>query len=219
MHVDLAPCARHEAAAWEWLDQSERARCNRFRYSAPRRRFALCRAALRALLCSALGVVNEQLAFTLSAHGKPDAQVSGRPARISFNVSHSGRHGLVAIASRGRLGVDVEERSARYDLDGLSESVLGPQERADLEAAQGDHRLRLFLVLWTLKEALIKATGDGLSHDMSRFEIPSALRRGTVTGTHCFPHIPNVRWRLDNLGNEAFAGAIAHEQVSESDSE
>ncbi len=216
VHVDLTPCANRETVAWEWLDRDERSRWKRFRFAAPRRRFALCRAALRALLCGALGAVNEQLAFTTTEHGKPLARLNGRPAAISFNVSHSGRHGLVAFAPRGRLGVDVEERAARYDIDGLSETVCGPRERAELAAARGDDRLRLFLTLWTLKEALVKATGRGMSCDISRFEIPTAMRRGQASGTFRFRHMPHTNWRLKTLGNAAYAGAVAHEQIPDS---
>lgn len=216
VHVDLTPCPDREAVAWGWLDPEERTRWKRFLYAAPRRRYALCRAALRALLCGALDTGNGQLSFTFAEHGKPRAQVIGRPAAISFNVSHSGNHGLVALAPRGRVGVDVEERSARYDIDGLSETVCGPRERADLAAARGDDRLRLFYSLWTLKEALVKATGRGLSCDVARFEIPAAMRRGKPTGTLGFPEMPDVNWRLHNLGNAAYAAAVAHEDVPDS---
>ena len=211
LHVDLAPDAAREAAALTWLDGEERSRWQRFRHDGARRRFALCRAALRAILCSQLGCRNEQLAFGASDHEKPYAVVKGRPASISFNVSHSGAHGLIAFAAEGRLGVDVEERSTPRDLNGLIRSVLGPGEQAELALARGNRRLHLFYHLWTVKEALIKALGTGLSLDMSRFEIPSAMRRGMKTSVFRFPHIPTVRWRLEDLGNEHFAAAIAHE--------
>lgn len=211
LHVDLAPDAPREAAALAWLDEEEQSRWQGFRHDGPRRRFALCRAALRAILCSQLSCRNEQLGFGASDHGKPYAVVQGRPAPISFNVSHSGAHGLVAFAAEGRLGVDVEERSKPRDLDGLIRSVLGPGEQAELALARANHRLHLFFNLWTIKEALVKALGAGLSLDMSRFETPLAMRRGMKTSVFQFPHIPTVRWRLEDLGNKHFAAAIAHE--------
>ena len=211
LHVDLTPHAVREADALRWLDEEERARWQRYRHDGARRRFALCRAALRAILCNRLGCRNEELAFAASDHGKPYAVMRERPASISFNVSHSGEHGLVAFAEEGRLGVDVEERGARRHLDELIRTVLGPNERAELEAASASHRLHMFFYLWTLKEALIKALGTGLSLDMSRFEIPPAMRHGVKTGIFQFPHLPAVRWRLEDLGNERFAAALAHE--------
>ena len=210
-HVELAPDTAREALALSWLDQEERSRWQRFRHEGARRRFALCRAALRSILCGRLGCPNQQLAFGASHLGKPYAVVEGKPVPVGFNVSHSSTHGLIAFAAEGRLGVDVEERSPERDLDGLIRSVMGPSERAELALACGNQRLHLFYLLWTVKEALIKALGTGLSWDVSQFEIPLAMRRGMKTSLFQFPHIPAVRWWLEDLGNEHFAAAVAHE--------
>lgn len=211
-HVDLTPDARREARAFSWLDAGERARWRRYRHDRPRREFALCRAALRSLLCGRLGCANARLAFGASELGKPFGLVDGLAAPVSFSVSHGGGHGLVALAPRGRLGVDVEDRAARVDIDGVGETVFGPGERAEFAAARGEEKRRMFFTLWTLKEALIKALGTGFSLNPARFEIPPAMRRGAREGAFRFPHVPNVRWRLENLGNADFAAALAHER-------
>ena len=211
VHVDLTPHEAREAHAFSWLDEGEQERRRRYRYDRPRREFTLCRAALRSILCRRLGCGNERLAFGASEHGKPFALVDGVAAPVSFNVSHSGKHGLVALAPRGRLGVDVEERVDRLDLDGISEFVFGPDEQADFASTRGREKFHLFFTLWTLKEALIKALGTGFSLDPARFEVPQAIRRGARKGMFRFPWIPNVEWRLENLGNADFAAAIAYE--------
>ncbi len=211
VHVDLTPHEAREAHAFAWLDEKERARWRRYRYNRPRGEFTLCRGALRSILCSRLGCKNERLSFDVLKHGKPFALVDGIAAPVSFNVSHGGKYGLIALAPQGRLGVDVEERVARFDLDGMSEFVFSPGEQADFAAVRGQVKFHLFFTLWTLKEALIKALGTGFSLDPSRFEIPSAMRRGARKGMFRFPHIPDVGWRLENLGNPDFAAAIAYE--------
>ncbi len=211
MHIDLSAHASREARAFSWLDPEEQNRWRRYRHDRPRREFALCRAALRAVLCTRLGCDNDQLRFVPHDHGKPFALVDGMAAPISFNVSHSGKHGLIAIARERRLGVDVEERVTRQDLDGIITTVFGADERAELASARGYQKLHLFFTLWTLKEALIKALGTGFSLDPSRFEIPLAMRRGAKKDVFRFPHLPTSEWRLDNLGNAEFAAAIAHE--------
>lgn len=173
-----------------WLDEGEQARWRRSRHDGPRRRFALCRAALRAILRVRLGCRNEELAFSPASHGKPFAVVRGKPANINFNVSHSGEHGLIAVAAEGRLGVDVEERTDRRDLDGLIATMLGPHEQAMLRSASSSRKRHLFFEFWAVKEALIKAVGLGLSLDMSRFELPPAKRRGMRTAEFRFPRCP-----------------------------
>ena len=217
IHVDLAPHAAREAQALACLSGEERSRWDRYRHAGRRRQFALCRAALRAVLCRRLGCRNEQLSFRESEHGKPLALLCGTPAPVSFSVSHSGVHGLLAVAREGRLGVDVEERVARRDLDGLMAAVLTRDERAHIEAACADQRIGRFYGLWTIKEALVKALGTGLHLGMAGFEAPPAMRRGLTIGEFRFPHLPAVAWRVENLGNEHFAAAVAHERALDSD--
>ena len=108
------------------------------------------------------------------------------------------------------MGVDIEDFSARSDVDGLIKAVLTPNEQSDLALLQGREKLRKFLTLWTLKEALIKALGVGLSMDMSGFEVPSDMRHGKTSSVFKFSHLPTVEWRLHNLGNQTFAAAFAH---------
>lgn len=210
-HVDLEPDAFREAQALKQLDATEHARLQRFRHPRRRREFVLCRAALRALLCQRLGCRNFELAFAASRHGKPYAVVDGIPNPVSFNVSHSEKHGLIALAAAGRIGVDVEERSRRHDPDGELRTVFAPAEQAELARATGPRKLHLFVTLWTMKEALVKGVGEGLARDTSTFEIPSPMYRGVRSTVFRFPDAPSVGWRLENIGNSRFAAALACE--------
>ncbi len=214
-HVDLTPHAAREANALEWLDEEELARWRGFQHPGPRRRFALCRSALRALLCERLGCVNDRLEFGAAEYEKPFAVLRGSPAPVSFNVSHSGNHGLIAIADRGRVGIDVEDFSDRPDLDGIIEMVCGPAEQAELALTRGRAKLRLFYKIWTIKETLIKAVGMGLYMDMSEFEVPIAMRHGSKSGIIQLPNVPSVRWQIEYIGNDDFAAAVAHELDSD----
>ena len=212
LHVDLSESPSHESAALGWLDESERERLRRFFFDGPRRRFALCRAALRATLCDRLGCDNERLNIETTEHGKPFALVDGNRAAISFNVSHSGRHGLIALATGGRLGVDVEERFIHRNMDLLIEGVFGPSEKVELALAHGHERTHLFFRLWTIKESIIKAHGNGFGLDVSGFEVPSdMLRHGARRAALRLPSLPEVTWQVEDLGNERFAAAIAYE--------
>ena len=211
IHVDLTPCASRERRAEAWLDRREEAQGSRYLHPRPRRHFILCRAALRALLCGRLGCRNDQLSFGATRYGKPYALVSGVPAPVSFNVSHGGRHGLIALGPGGRIGVDVEERDAGRDLEGIAERVFTPSEQGELGCAVGPEKVRKFFDLWTMKEALIKALGTGFHLSPARFEIPPAMRRGGRSASFRFPQRPTSLWRLENLGNADFAAAVAWE--------
>lgn len=210
-HVDLAPNERFESVAFGSLNSDERARCRKFLFPGPKRRFALCRAALRRILCQRVACANDQLSFEQNEHGKPYAVVNRRGVPIRFNVSHSGRHGLLAVAPSGRLGIDIEERTNNRHIDLLSETVFGPNERAELETVTGQRKIAMFFSLWTVKEALVKALGVGMSLDTSEFEVPAGMRHGDKRGLFEFPHMQGPKWQIEDLGNSDFAAAIAYE--------
>lgn len=163
------------------------------------------------MLCGRLECRNEQLSFALSEYEKPFALLEGAKAPISFNVSHSGNHGLIALAAEGRLGIDVEEPVDKRNLDGLIEMVMGPDERAQLSSLRGIERLRLFYRIWTCKEALIKALGTGFSTDISKFQMPPEIREGNEAVVFRLPDLPSVAWSLNYIGNEHFEAALAYE--------
>ncbi len=209
LHVDLALSPEREEQAVTLLDEAERARWKRSRSRQARHAFALCRAALRINLAAHAGCDADDLCFGHLDHGKPFAIMGGRRSGIGFNVSHSGCHGLIAIGGHDDLGVDVEERSLHRDFDGLTGRVFGPQERQRLAHVSGTARLHLFYRLWTMKEALLKAIGTGLSLGPSRFEIPDAMLDGGRACLFRFPHDPSPPLRLFDLGEERFAAALA----------
>lgn len=210
-YVDLAPNDRFESAAFGWLCLEERNRWRKFMFPGPKRRFAMCRAALRRILCDRLGCTNEQLTFGESEHGKPFAVVNGRRVSINFNVTHSGRHGLLAFKSLGRIGIDVEERRSYRHIDLVSESVFGVTERRELKSVQGQRKAEMFFKLWTVKESLVKALGAGMSIDTSLFEVPERMRRGEKRDVFVFPQLPETRWQLEDISEGRFAAAIAYE--------
>ena len=174
---------------------------------------------LRCGLSFATGLVcsNDALSFKREKQGKPYAVVNGTPASIQFNVSDSGMHGLIAVATAGSVGIDVEERSVNRDLDGLAEMVFDAEEQVSLTAAVGEQKIERFYRLWTAKEALVKALGTGLYLDVSTFQAPPALLHGSTGAEFRFPHLPEVAWWVEDLGTSDFAAAIAHEMTTGTD--
>lgn len=211
--VDLSPHAGREAAAAARLSEDELARAGRFLYPGPRRRYILLRGAVRSLLCERLSCGNEELTFKSAEHGKPFAVVRGTPADIHFNMSDSGNSGLIAIVPRGRIGIDLEERTENRDLEGLAETVFGQEEQAAFASASGQRRVECFYRLWTYKEALLKSLGTGLYLDVAGFQVPAAILSGESGAVFRFPHLPDVGWWIEDIGTADFAAAIAHEVV------
>ena len=198
-----------EAEALAWLDGTERKRRDQLHTTMQKREFALCRSALRQLLCCRLGCLNEQLTFAAQPQGKPFAIVNGTAHPVAFNVSHSGQHGLIALAEGGSLGVDVEERSQRVDREGIAAQVFAPEEQNALSRAPEDRHLFTFYRFWTMREAVSKALGCGLAVGPEAFILPQAIRCGADSGIVTLNSPPRTRWWVQDIGTAGFAAALS----------
>jgi 4'-phosphopantetheinyl transferase len=67
--------------------------------------------------------------------------------------------------------VDVERVRPLDDLDGFVARYLSPLEREALARVAAGDRLRAFFATWTLKEAYLKACGDGLLRELDAFDV------------------------------------------------
>lgn len=193
-------------ALYHLLHTDERARADRFVYDRHRWAFVAGRAALRTLLSEYVGVARDRLRFRYSATGKPD--LAEPPAPVRFNLSHSGDVALVAVTRRLDVGVDVERVEPDRAGDDVAERYFSPDEVAALRRLPSPRRIAGFFSVWTLKEAYIKALGDGLSRPLDTFTVelafagPSRLLRADGDD-------PSA-WTLHTLDpGPGYAGAVA----------
>ena len=209
-YVDLKEDDAREEYAASCLNAAEKKRMQEYQVAEVRRHHVLMRATLRTLLCERLECDNARLDFEKLPHGKPYARIDGAPAAIQFNVTHGDGHGLIAVTSHGSIGVDLETYSDRRNFAGISKAVFGTYEQEALTVVSGAQQVRLFYRLWTMKEALLKALGTGLSLAPASFQVPTPmLVEGDDSGVFCFPHEPEIVWRLESMAEERFAAAVA----------
>lgn len=141
------------------LSRSERGRADRFHFECDRNRYTSGRAFLRRQLATILKCSPEALTFVEGPWGKPALSCGS----VAFNLSHSGPLAVLAISTRGPVGIDVELIDRKGDLRQLSKSCFVEDECAVLEKLDtADFRPRFF-AFWTAKEALMKLTGQGMS--------------------------------------------------------
>jgi len=144
------------------LSSDERARAARFVFERDRTSFQVAHGALRDLLGRYLAVEPGRLEFLAGPHGRPELAAPAADG-LSFNLSHSGGVVLVAVTRGRRIGVDVERVRPLRDLLALSRRFFQPAEDEALRLAAPEALPSKFFELWTAKEAIIKATGEGLS--------------------------------------------------------
>jgi len=173
-----------------WLAPAEHARAARFGREALRRRYVIGRASLRWVLGRMLDSSPSEIQIVRGVRGRP--RLDG-DAELDFNISHTEGVALIGVTRMGRIGVDVERQERDVYADGLARKFLSDGERATLARLAEPARRARFLRYWTCKEAMSKATGDGLSAPFRRLEVSLAgtieLRAGPS------PYDP-ARWRL-----------------------
>lgn len=165
---DVAAVARH-ARLSSVLSPGERERAARFHGPGDRDRFVVGRVLARLMLSETDATPPSGWVFSIDARGRP--HVSGRPPGTapSFSITHTA--GLVAcvVARSGEVGVDAESTAKAHDLDAIARRFFAPRECALLDALPAEERARGFYGIWTLKEAFLKARGDGITVPLDRF--------------------------------------------------
>ncbi len=144
------------------LSREERRRHDRLRRSRAGDTFAVARAALRLHLASYAGCQARDVVLAASEHGKPF--VVGPPAALPlrFSVSHTDGLALIALCRGRELGVDVERIRPVREPEELGRAVFTERELQALRATPAAARAAAFFALWTRKEAVVKALGEGL---------------------------------------------------------
>lgn len=107
----------------------------------------------------------EAIEIARGPHGKPYAAAF---TGLEFNLSHAGHHVLLAFAREQALGVDLERDERRLSLIEIARRFFAADEADALERLPDAARLPCFLQLWTRKEAVLKALGQGLNFGLDR---------------------------------------------------
>lgn len=158
------------------LSAEEHGRLETFAHHSRRTSFVLGRAAARLLVAERLQVPLDEVELTVAPGGAVDVVGAG----LCLSISHSLDMAAVAIAERA-VGVDVERIRAPHPK--LHERIMGPRERIMVERLPVSFDQGTLLV-WTLKEAVIKALQTGLRRPMRSVELDIDYhdRRATVDG-------------------------------------
>ena len=146
--------------------EKELARAGKFLSDSERETYLACHAMLRLILSERIGVNPEEVSYAAGVYNKPGLQGDS----LFFNISHTKKAFAIAVSSTGALGLDIEDIDRKVDIDSVTGSYFSDKElEFTMESDSGTEER--FFMLWTRKEALLKAMGTGIIDDLRQVEV------------------------------------------------
>jgi 4'-phosphopantetheinyl transferase len=133
---------------------------------------------LRLLLGAYLGLPGKSVKINRSNRGKPSLDNSIHKEELHFSMAKSEDRLLIGFSMESHLGVDLEPatRRARNAL-GVANRYFSKSEAESLAAMPPASLEAAFLRAWACKEAVVKASGQGIANQLCRFTVETDLSR------------------------------------------
>jgi 4'-phosphopantetheinyl transferase len=203
--IDLEPDERSLSSLESLLDDADRARVAARATPELRRRLTVSLASRRVLAADVLGVAPRDVELIVAADGRRSA-TGPNTGPVTLSVSTCGTTGVVTVARRGAVGIDIEDFDEIPSTEAFVARVATVTERRALAGLGAVERHRALLVLWTRKEAYLKATGEGIGSRLTSLDVP------LDEGLHGAPWQPgtDATWFLYDLDcpRPGLAGAL-----------
>lgn len=141
---------------------------------------------LRQAVCKLTGAEWSQVKIERTEKGKPYI-VNPEGFSIGLNASHQGDYTVFSTSCSSNVGVDVMRldmcrgnKTADQYINSMAKSASADELRNMRGQATENMKMTVFYRYWCLKEALLKATGEGIVNDLSRYDfriVPSERYR------------------------------------------
>lgn len=188
------------------LTLEEAAQAASFRYQHLRDSYVVAHGTTRQMLSAILGLDAQEIEISHGKNGKPELPPS---SGLHFNLAHSGEFMALAVTRMASVGVDIEQVRSMSDTRSLAEAFFAREECDQLPCAEPGLSAGFFRC-WTLKEAFLKSTGEGLSRSLDSF----AVRFNDIARTGllriCNPSDDPAKWTLQSFEvRPGYIGALA----------
>jgi len=164
---------------------------------------------LRLLLGSYLDIPGKEVSINRSRKGKPELDSTVHDSNLHFSIAKSDDRVLIGFSTSGLVGVDLEPAARRAHKPlAVARRYFTARESAELEALHPDRVNDAFLRAWACKEAVVKASGEGIANQLCRFSVQmDPSQSPTILD---FEGDDASRWSLAVVQPEAaYLGAIA----------
>ncbi len=193
---------------WSQLREDEQIAADRFVRHRDKVCYVISRAVLRFLLAEELEILPLEISFTQGEKGKPFLS-DKMGSQLKFNISHSHQKILIATHPRTEIGVDLECIRRIRKLSSLAKRFFTSFEYAQFE--ESEDKLLCFFKIWTLKEAIVKLSGGGISGGLNWFDVSTDTDHNMnqlVRSDRVIHSVQNTFLHAIDIGSE-YCAAIA----------
>jgi len=175
---------QHQEELWQSLSGQEKIQAEGFVNNTLKDKYILSHGLLRYLLSLYVERNPQDIQYLVNQFGKPFLKDDN--CTLQFNMSHSKDYAVYIIALEDQVGIDIEWKDKDTNIQEIFELVLSPTEVTNFNQLNSEEKFHAFYCIWTKKEAIIKAIGQGLSYPIKTIEIMnSAAHLAVVPATKC----------------------------------
>ncbi|MFT6127009.1 MAG: 4'-phosphopantetheinyl transferase [Patiriisocius sp.] len=146
----------------KYLNEAELHRAKKYHFEKDSNQFIICRSLLKLILSQHTGKNISQINIEIDTNKKP--YLSSNKA-IYFNISHSNDFAIIAV-SKYTVGIDLEYLNKNFDFSEVLSTVFSnPEIKSVINNTDKTYQ---FFKFWTRKEAIVKATGQGISDHLTK---------------------------------------------------
>ncbi len=162
----------------EYINKDDRIKAEKLHNIKNQETTLICYTILRMILSSRLKRKPDEILYRTGVKGKPELADNS----LFFNISHTTDSFVIAISEFCPVGVDLEDLNKHLNYEPIVKRFFSEGEAEYILDDPRESRDRFFL-LWTRKEALLKAIGTGIIPHFSRIEVfrsDNLIDRGTL---------------------------------------
>jgi len=158
-HVSVDTAPPFVERLYQVLSREEKKRAGGFKFIDDAKGFILARGLLRVIIGMYLGIKPGAVNLHYTFYGKPFLPDSN----LAFNISYSNKNIVLGFGKCGDIGLDIEYVNEVFEWNLIAETFFSWQEVTSIMTLPQHVQHEAFFTLWTMKEAIVKALGFGLT--------------------------------------------------------
>jgi 4'-phosphopantetheinyl transferase len=180
----------------DFLSQTEQKKASTFRKPADTRRYSMRHGMVRFILGNYIRTSPGRVPLVTGKNGKPELDLQPHDDQtIMFNVSHTDEMISIGVMKKFEIGIDIVKIDPRYPIQEIAEYLFSPREISYLQGTRPDQRGNIFFTFWSMKEAIVKTTGEGLRGIQETDVMNIVLNQTIPKDFFIFPFIPAPGYR------------------------